>query len=307
MIEPKVKALSQSCYEVSYTPASRGRHNLSLKINGEHIAGSPFGVFIQIPHSELKEPVATNTDVKGPTGLHISGDRIVISDYGGDQILVYSRELKRVGKIGGKTLVFKNTPKLKGCGESTSDRESNIYIATVEDNLLHKFSKDGTHIKMASGTGEPGGQFGHPNGLRILHNTLFVCDTFNDRVVVFDTDLNYLSTLTTCPQPSSIDIDAAGRMYISMHIHNGYIRVLDTDWKLLYDISHSSLNRPVTVKIFNDLLYVTDIKMNCVVIFTLLGEFVGSFGHAHLVKPEGIAIDNDGYVFVTNNRNVVVF
>ena len=61
-------------------------------------------------------------------------------------------------------------------------------------------------------------------------------------------------------------------------------------------------------------MYVTEYLNNCVSVFRTSGEFVHSFGKkgpgsGELNNPYGIAIDQDGFVFVcdTGNNRVQVF
>ena len=64
----------------------------------------------------------------------------------------------------------------------------------MKDNSLHKFTKDGTHVKTVTGTRRIGGQFSFPNGIYIFKDRfLYVCDSDNSRVLVFDLNLKYLS------------------------------------------------------------------------------------------------------------------
>ena len=304
--QPTVTALSPSRYEVSYTPATRGRHELSVMVNGEHITGSPFRVFVQMSIQQLKSSVAAITDIAGPTGVHCAGERILVTDIENSYVMVYNRYLQSVTRIGGDLQL--PGKKLSTCSESTTDDNSNIYVTTLGDNLLHKFSKEGTHIKTVSGTGESGGCFSFPNGMCIVDNqSLYVCDTGNCRVLLFDTDLNYLRAFNLTGKPTSVDV-RNGKMYVCINELNGYIEVLTMNGVSLHKIRHRKLKKPLTAKVYNNLLYVTDYRRGCVAVFTLDGDRVGSFGNGQLFQPEGLAMDNDGYFYVSNNRkNILVF
>ena len=48
-------------YHITYTPRVRGRHDLTVKVNGQGIAGSPFRVFVKIHPTQLGPPVRTIT------------------------------------------------------------------------------------------------------------------------------------------------------------------------------------------------------------------------------------------------------
>ena len=52
-------------------------------------------------------------------------------------------------------------------------------------------------------------------------------------------------------------------------------------------------------------MYVTDIDNKHISVFKTTGEFVTTFGEEKLVFPECIAIDDDGFIYVTDSRSNV--
>ena len=80
---------------ITYTPRVRGRHDLTVKVNGEHIAGSPFRVFVKIHPTQLGPPVRIITGVRQPYGIAItSKQQLVVTEYffGGED---YSQRARR--------------------------------------------------------------------------------------------------------------------------------------------------------------------------------------------------------------------
>ena len=303
--QPQVTACSPSHYKVSYTPTVRGRHELSIKVNGEHITDSPFKIFVRISVSEIKYPVAEITDMVGPTGLHSTAESILVCDHMGYQVAVYDHcSFKRVATVGSHLFA----KKLKKPAEITTDSQLNIYVTTGTENSLLKFKKDGTYIKTVTGTGRRGGQFDFPSGMCITKDrVLYVCDSNNSRVLAFDLNLKYLSQVRACfVLPSSLDADTSGKLYICDHLGVS-IKVLAPNGHHLHTISHY-LSRPVNVRIFGEVLYVSDQNRNCVSAFTLSGEYIGLFGQEYLESPEGLAIDKDGYFYISSKRqSIIVF
>ena len=53
-------------------------------------------------------------------------------------------------------------------------------------------------------------------------------------------------------------------------------------------------------------MYVTECYGHRVLIITPSGELVARFGEGYLEKPEGIAIDEDGYVYVTSRKSKIL-
>ncbi len=62
---------------------------------------------------------------------------------------------------------------------------------------------------------------------------------------------------------------------------------------------------PCTPAIHRGLIYVTDADNKRISVFKTTGDFVTTFGAEKLVNPEGMAIDDDGFVYVTDSRSHV--
>ena len=60
----KMEASSQ--YEISYQTTSGRRHQLHIKVEGEHIKGSPFAILVKLPVEKLGTPVKTISGLKKP-------------------------------------------------------------------------------------------------------------------------------------------------------------------------------------------------------------------------------------------------
>ena len=53
IVETAQTSEDAATYQVQYTATQRGRHQLSVAVNGEEIPGSPFGVFVSIAPTAL--------------------------------------------------------------------------------------------------------------------------------------------------------------------------------------------------------------------------------------------------------------
>ena len=66
------------------------------------------------------------------------------------------------------------------------------------------------------------------------------------------------------------------------------------------------LNKPVSIKVRGQLLYLTEEMNNRVSVFHPSGQFVTTFSENYLQEPEGLAIDEDGFVYVTSHESAVL-
>ena len=68
-VECLIKKTYINLYEISYQATDRGRHQLHIKIEGEHIKGSPFPVTVI---KKLSTPIKIISGLKGPWGVAVN-------------------------------------------------------------------------------------------------------------------------------------------------------------------------------------------------------------------------------------------
>ncbi len=62
-----LERIGQSQYEISYQPTIKGRNQLHIKVEDQHIRGSPFLVAVKLPIEKLGTPILTINEVDGIT------------------------------------------------------------------------------------------------------------------------------------------------------------------------------------------------------------------------------------------------
>ena len=84
-------------YTITFTPRVRGRHDLTVTVNGKEIAGSPFRVIVKIHPTQLGQPIRTITGLNFPWGIAInSKQQLMVAEGGGKKITIMERDGKRV-------------------------------------------------------------------------------------------------------------------------------------------------------------------------------------------------------------------
>lgn len=102
--------------------------------------------------------------------------------------------------------------------------------------------------------------------------------------------------------PDDLDFDDTGNVYV-VDQENHRIQVLTPEGEHLRNIGGSGeLSRPISIAIQRDLLYITDNGNRRIAVYSTAGDFVTTFGEGSLMHPECIAIDDNGYIFVTDGR-----
>ena len=74
LVQGKVVGRGVGMYDITFTPRVRGRHDLTVTVNGKEIAGSPFRVFVKIHPTQLGQPMRTITGLNHPWGIAINSN-----------------------------------------------------------------------------------------------------------------------------------------------------------------------------------------------------------------------------------------
>ena len=199
-----------------------------------------------------------------------------------------------------------------------TDGEGNVYVASI-DHKVQKFNRNGEVVKSVGKKGENVGEFNYPWGLQYHNHQVYVCDTHNSRVQVFDSDLNFVRSFGTrgdgpdqLTTPNDIDFDTQGNIHV-VDFNKHQVLVFSEDGQYLRHFGQKGqgegeLSGPTGLCVSGDYVYVAENSNNRVSVFCTSGEFVQSFGkkgsgRGELKYPWGIAIDQDGFVFVCDAAN----
>jgi tripartite motif-containing protein 2/3/tripartite motif-containing protein 71 len=304
-IRGNFELLESGRVKIFFTPEMRGRYQMNVKVNGDHIKNSPFTVTVYIHPNLLSKPVAEIAGLKKPCSLRYSKDKVLATEMKKGRIIIIENSSQSI----------KEFKKLPGAIELTQDLCHNLYVTDINNNRLIKLDSTGNVIKVVGKPGNGKGEFEYPNGLRVSkHNELYVCDSRNNRVQVFDLDLNFKRSFgrkgTGRGQfnfPADINFDSAGNIYVTDD-GNHRIQVFSPhSERHIHTIKGDAEFRPVSLFIHENHMYVTDEGHHEVkVIDTESREFISEFGNGYLHRPEGITIDRDGFVYVTSHYSKIV-
>lgn len=242
----------------------------------------------------------TNSRFKKPTGVAIDGSgNIYISDCFTDRIYKYSKHYKFIKSWGGSATVtdtiledssaLRKTYSKFNCPISlTTDNDNNIFVADMYNNRIQKFTSNGKYLLsfgskastsdsqlfLSTRTGvEPKTTFNLPSALTFKDDKLFVVDSINNRVQVFDSDGKFIkqfggigNIMGRFKLPSSVAVDTDGNIYIA------------------------------------------EFKGNKITVFNKYYQFKTKWGGKGIGNMEfegitGLAVDKDGFVYVSDYGN----
>ena len=288
-------------YSIRYTPTVRGRHELFVLIDGQHVAGSPFPVFVSIHPTQLVKPVKVWSGVSRPNGIteNSRGDLLITEQSG--SIIKFDINGKR------EKLVTQNKVKEIHC--IAVDDKDNIYCIDGDSNKILTCDKNGTNVRVHQVELERG--VGR-RALCIVKNNLLMSERgFDGAIMVYDRELNYVRCIQHKDMRAIEDIsaDVHGNIYVT-DTTNSRIQVFSAGGVFLRSFGNNKLIDPWGVCVSAQYVYVCEAINSCVSVFTTAGVYVTSFGQygskeGEFWAPNYLYFNKNGFLYVCdfgNNR-----
>jgi DNA-binding beta-propeller fold protein YncE len=217
----------------------------------------------------LQTPIGVAVDKAG---------NIFVSDTGTQRVYIFSRDGKLIRALGQKG-------ELGNPSGLAIDHASNyLYVASVKHHKIRVYdSGDGRFLFDIGEQGSDGGQFNFPTNLSVRHGKLYVTDTGNFRVQLFDINGKFLKVLGRAEGalgifglPKGIGVDSTGHIYVADAAFNS-LRVLTEERELLVvgskGIDPGSFRLPAGLYVDEkDRIYVVDQYNRRVQVFQYLSE-----------------------------------
>lgn len=121
--------------------------------------------------------------LNGPTYLYWNEGQLIVTDTLNSRIQTFSPKGEFVSAFGRRGLYLGDLPRPKGV---SVDNAGNIYVVESYYDYLLVFNREGELLLPIGGSGYEVGQFYLPAGVWADKNYIYVADTFNGRVVIFE-------------------------------------------------------------------------------------------------------------------------
>ena len=299
-------------YRIQYTPTVRGRHELTVLVDEQHIAGSPFPVFVSIPPTQLGKPVSIWDGISNPAGISInSNGEVIVAKQQHAPIVFYKRgeKVRSISRDQLKLTDYYFT-------SISVDNEDYIYLTTGKSNVIMKLSKDGTSIIKQQSVKAAGHLY-----IEVIGEEVMVCERGNKgTIMVYDRELNYVRKIagTDMGDLRTLAADSTGNIYatdwdkLRVHVfsHQGdHLRSFGRNLK-----GENVLKDPLALCVAGQFVYVCNNLAHNVCVFTTEGKLATIFGQCgnksgEFAVPYGVCVDADGFVYVcdADNHRVQVF
>ena len=283
-----VERRGKSQYEIGYHPTIKGQHQLHIKMEDQHIRGSPFPITIR-SLEDLGKPILTIDGVEKPEGVAInSRGEVIVTSYYGHCVTVFSpsgEKLQSFGAYGASQRQFDHPSAV------AVDYEDNILVVDTDNNRIQKFTSQGRFITAVGTRGNGPLQFNYPRGItcNMSNGRVYVADNWNHRIEILNSDLSYVGTFGKrgsgkgeFVNPCHIVCNSTGRVYV-VDCGNDRIQVFTTEGKFLkvfgrHGEGMGELKQPWGVAVdFNGRLYVSECGNHRISVFTSEGGFCDFF------------------------------
>ena len=307
-IQCQVEPVKGGEYRVQFTPTVRGRHQLTVTLNGQEVAGSPLPVFVSIHPSQLGKPVRVITGFQfarhvtvNSTGETIVTDKRTISVFDKSGKKLRNCELSKYNIL---SYSWSGAVDSGGCMYVTDDEDGSRKVVKLSPDLkllCEVILKEGSKVR----------------GVAVVGDEIMVCDR-DKCVMVYTKELKYVRSITSNGDGSG---QAISRVGISSDQH-GNVYICDTDKSSIHIFKNDGgflcsfgksvkLQNPLALCVSGQYVYVSDYSGHKIEVFTTEGEHVATFGQgSNFANPLGVCVDDDGFVYVcdkSNNRLLIFF
>ena len=274
----RVQDNKDGSYKISYFAKETGRCHLSVKVNEEHVHGSPFATQVKprqfTPVLLFGQQGSAPGMLIGPWGLAVNErDEIAVTDIGNHRIQVFSSDgtyLRSFGRKGDKQGEF-NFP----AGIAFDLTSGNILVVDSNNHRVQLFSEQGEYLNHFGEQGNLDHQFKSPRGLSV------------------DSDCNVI-------------VADSGNKVIKIFSHNGhFLRKIG---------QQGSFSKPWHCVQYDNYLIVSDRDENCIKVFNKDGHFLYKFGKrgsrdGEFNEPRCLSVNKAGHLMVCDegNHRVQVF
>ena len=308
--EVRIDDNKDGIYNISYYPSVQGTFKLLVKVNGEHIGGSPFTVTVKPFHVQ---PVNSfghlgsgDRVFQVPLGVAVNDrDEIVVADQFNHRVQVFDSNgafLRSFGHQG------ENDGEFQYPFGIAIDKDRKIFVADTKNHRIQILSWEGRHLGSFGGRGNLDSQLHHPWGLSLHSNgNVIVADSGNKLIKIFTPDGRFVMKIGgqgSLKDP--VHCVQCGEYFIVSDSSEHCIKVFKREGHFQFKFGKKGegdgeFDCPQFLSVTQSKhLLVCDRNNNRIQVFTVDGTFVHKFGLKELSRPFSSAVLSNGQIVVSD-------
>ena len=309
-------------YNISYFPSVQSTIKLLVKVNGEHIHGSPFAVTVKPfqvkPVLSFGEKGSCEGLLSNPLGVAVTAkDEILVADNQNHRVQVFDSNgtfLRSFGHKGENSGEFKNPTGI------AIDKDRNILVSECYNHRVQILSWEGRHLGSFGGKGSLDSQLSYPWGLSLdSTGNVIVADTGNKLIKIFTPDGRFVMKIggqgsLSCP----VHCVQCGEYFIVSDSNEHCIKVFNREGNFQYKFGKQGegdgdgdgeFNYPRFLSVTQSKhLLVCDCFNHRIQVFELDGTFVGKFATngsklGEFIQPFSVAALSNDQIVVSDYKN----
>lgn len=250
----------------------------------------------------VDQPVRLAVDSDGRMFIAGKSGNVIIAGADGKILITLNSHDNNGGRILKKPLgiaIFRDT----------------IYVTDKSLDKVVLFSKTGAYLSSFSTGGSGAGELSNPQGIFVNRGVIYVADYSNDRIQIFGPNGVYLGSIgetgnieTTLKSPTEVAVGPNGLIYV-IDSSSNQVKLFKPSGE--YAGKLNGLNRPKSLAIASDGIFVADEEHCSISKFTFSGERLLSFGsmgngNGQFMEIAGIAADNSGNLYAAETEKGTV-
>ena len=316
--EVRIDDSKDGIYNISCFPRVQGTKKLLVKVNGEHIHGSPFAVIVK--PFQIKPVLSFGKEGSGdgmfkyPRGVAVSDrDEILVADCNNHRVQVFDSNgtfLRFFGREG------KNAGEFNYSVGVAINKDRNIFVADTNSHRIQIFSWEGKHLSSFGDKGSRDSQLSYPWGLSLdSTGNVIVADYGNKLIKIFTPDGRFVKKIGVQGSFSRpVHCVQCGEYFIVSDSDEHCIKVFNREGNFQYKFGkkgegNGEFNYPRFLSVTQSKhLLVCDEYNHRIQVFDVDGKFVGKFGTngsklGEFNNPYSVAILSNDQIVVSDYKN----
>ena len=316
--EVKVEDMKDGTYNVSFYPRVQGTFKLYVKVNEEHIRGSPFTTSVKPFHVKpvlcFGEKGSGERMFKAPLGVAVTdNDEILVADCLNHRVQVFDSNGTFLRSFGNKG---ENAGEFNRPFGIATDKDRKIFVADQDNHRVQIFSWEGRQLGSFGGKGSLDSQLSKPWGLSLdSTGNVIVAESGNKLIKIFTPDGRFVMKIGGQGSLSDpLHCVQCGEYFIVSDYDEHCIKVFNREGHFQYKFGKEGkgdgeFNHPAYLFVNESQhLFVCDRYNHRVQVFELNRKFIGKFGTngsklGEFYYPFSVAMLRNGRIVVTDECN----